>query len=126
MVQVGDVVVLFSGTIQNPKSKWHLCVSVGEGWFFRINTKPHWGPSFALSAEQDTCLDHDCFLELNVPVEFDEYEIDEALRYPANHKGQLTDSTLTELAEHIQTVTSIPKEQREAIVAELRKVLDQP
>lgn len=125
MVRVGDVVVLFAGTIRTPKPKWHLCVSVGEGWFFRINSKPHWEPNFALSAFEDLCLEHDCFLELNVPVAFDDYEIDEALRVPANHKGRLSDETLSRLAASIETVSTLSENMRRAIARELRAVLSQ-
>ena len=123
MLRVGDVIVLFSGTIPDPKPKWHLCVSVGRGWFFRINTRGHWGPPFALSAAENPCLKHDCYIELNAPVQFDEYEIEEALRVPANYKGRLSDTTLARLAEHIPKVRTIPKAEKKRIVEELGAVL---
>ena len=109
MLRAGDVIKFFSGTIRDPKPKWHLCVSVEQGWFFRINTSGRWGEPFALSAAENPCLKHDCYVELNAPVEIDDYEIEEALRTPANHKGRLSDTTLARFTEHIPTVRTIPK-----------------
>ena len=122
-LRVGDVVVLHAGTIGTPKLKWHLCVSVGDNRFLRINTKPHWPPNFPLSARSDPCLEHDSYLELNAPVWFDDLEIDDALRYPNNHKGRLSDETLRALAQHIPSVRTLAPEQKRIILDGLQSVL---
>jgi hypothetical protein len=126
MLRAGDVVVLFDGTIRPPKHKWFLCVSPANGWFLRINTKEIFRPCFALRAREDPCIEHDCFIELRGRIEFDRYDIDESLKYPANHKGRLTDRTLRRLVEHLPQAPTLTPEEMELMLAELRAVLGQP
>ena len=64
-LSAGDVVVLFDGTIRPPKHKWFVAVYVTEGWFFRLNSSPHWRPNFKLLQSENPCLEKDCFIEMN-------------------------------------------------------------
>ena len=101
-----------------------LCVSVERGWFFLMNTKSHWRPNFPLSATNDPCLDRDCFLHLNAPVEYANYAIEEALRFPDNHKGRLSNDTLGRFAEHIPTVPTLTPGEQDHIVEQLTAGLE--
>lgn len=94
-LRAGDVVRLFDGTTTPQKQKLFVCVYVGDGWFFRVNSKSHWRPNMPLSATADPCLAHDCFVELRGVIEYDDTEVDDALRVPANRLGRLSDATLT-------------------------------
>lgn len=123
MLRVGDVVVLFDGTIRPPKHKWFLCVSVRHSWFLRISTEDRWRPSFPLRAADNPCIEHDSFLELRGRIEYDDYEIGESLRYPDNHKGRLPDATIRALLGRLPTVVTMTPEEIELISAELRAVL---
>lgn len=124
MLNVGDVVVLFSGTINNPKYKWHLCVCVSEGWFLRINSRPHWRPHFLLPEAENPFLEYDCYLELRGIIEYDDSEIEEALRVPSNHKGRLSNSTLQKLIDHLPSVPTLKSAEKDLIVERVSAVLD--
>lgn len=116
----GDVVRLFDNTTNPPKSKLFLCVDAGEGWFLRINTKPIWPPHFPLPrAGNEHCLDHDSFLELRGVIEYYEIEIDEALRYPNNHLGPLSDATIRAIIAHLPGVKTLTADEQKRIIDNL-------
>ena len=119
----GDIVVLFDGTVRPPKHKWFLAAYVAEGWFFRLNSNPRWRPNFELLQSENSCLENDCYLELNGKIEFWEGEIEQSLRYPDNHKGRLSDDTIRVLITHLPTVKTLTPEEIETITNELQATL---
>jgi hypothetical protein len=116
----GDIVLLFDATTRPPKPKLFLCVDAEECWFFRINTKPHWRPNFPLPLKgNEHCLDHDCFLELNGIIEYYEIEVEEALKYPNNHRGKLNDDTIGAVLNYLPSVKTLTTEEQDRIIANL-------
>jgi hypothetical protein len=123
-LRAGDVVRLFDGTTAPPKEKRFLCVCATEGWFLRINSRPHWRPNLRLPhTGNETCLSHDSFLELRGIIEYDALEIEGSLREPANHLGQLSLQTIRDLIAHLPTVKTLPATERDTIIAELAALL---
>ncbi len=47
-----------------------------EGWFLRLNSRPHWRPNFELLKRENPCLENDCYIEVHsgftVVSEFDQ------------------------------------------------------
>ena len=123
-LNVGDVIRIYDGTTDPAKMKRFLCVLVAEGWFLRINTKAVWKPHFPLlHAGNEHCLDHDCFLELRGIIEYDDYSIESALDEPENHLGRLNRDTIAQLVEHLPSVPTIAKIERDRIIASLSALL---
>ena len=126
MLAVGDVIVLYDGLIDSPKNKFFLCVSVEDGWYLRINTQSHWKPHFMLSATENTCLDHDSFLELRGVIEHDDLLIEESIADDArNRRGRLTDDTLVAFAAMLPGVKTLTVAKKERILERIAAVLDQ-
>lgn len=123
-VRVGDVVRLFDGATNPPKYKRFLCVCVADGWFLRINSKPIWTPHLLLrQADNPACLDHDSYLELRGVIEYDDSEIQSALRYPDNHFGRLSQTSLRALATLLPTVKTLTAEERAQILSHVTPLL---
>jgi hypothetical protein len=123
-LEAGDVVLLHDGTVTPPKTKLFLCVDVEDCWFFRINTKRHWKPNFPLPLRgNEHCLDHDSFLELRGIIEYFDIEVEEALKYPHNHRGKLSDDTLRALLNYLPTVKTLTTEEQDRIIANLTAVI---
>jgi hypothetical protein len=124
-LSVGDVVRLFDGTMDNPKPKLFLCVCATEHWFFRINTNPYWPPHLLLPrTENEACLAHDCYLQLNGVVEHYHVFVEDELRVPANHLGALSVDTLRNLIAFLPTVKTLTAGERDSIIANLTAVVD--
>ncbi len=124
-LSAGDIVVLFDGTIRPPKHKWFVAAYVAEGWFFRLNSKPHWRPNFELPASQNPCLEDDCYIELRGIIEYWEGEVEQSLRYPDSHKGRLSDDTIHAFIAHLPTVNTLTSEEIEIVTRELKAVLSE-
>jgi hypothetical protein len=122
-LRAGDIVKLFDGTTSPQKQKWFLCVYAGDGWFFRLNSKPHWKPCMEIKASVDRCLDHDCFIELRGVIEYDLDEVDRALLQPANLIGRLSDATLQAVIREVQIVKTLTPEEKATITREISAVL---
>lgn len=76
----GSVIRINDGTLQNPKPKRLLLVLVEEGWFLRINSRPHFNPNCPISvADNPDCLDYDCFVELRGVLDLDMDYLEEQL-----------------------------------------------
>jgi hypothetical protein len=72
VVKVGDVVLMFDGTVRPPKHKRLLCVCASEGIFLRINSRPNFPPHMPFPlADNPNCLDHDSYIELRGVLEID-------------------------------------------------------
>lgn len=84
-----DVYWLFDRTTQPPKWKMNVCLSWEVGWFLRINTSSRFRPCVPLDRARHPRLDHDSYVEC-VLLEFDEYELDEALRNRRNPVGRVS------------------------------------
>lgn len=81
----------------------------------QIEFKGPWRPCFPLSSAQNSCLERDCFVELNSVIEYWEGEIEDSLRYPSNHKGRLSDDAIRALISHLPSVDTLTEEQKEII-----------
>jgi hypothetical protein len=126
-LEVGDVIRIFDNTIAPPDYKRFLCLNVAEGWFFRINSRPHWRPNFPLPFHgNEHCLDHDSFAELRGIIEYIQSEIDDALRYPANHLGKLSEETIRALAAHLPSVITLTPDEKAKIIANLSDAISNP
>ncbi|MFN3970341.1 MAG: hypothetical protein ACK4L4_03075 [Gemmobacter sp.] len=88
MLRTFDVIWLFDRTTDPPKWRMNACVSWEDGWFLRINTRNSFRPCVAIDKACNPWLDHDSFVECNL-LEWDEFEMEEAMRSPRNPVGAL-------------------------------------
>ena len=118
----GDVVLLFDGTVRPPKHKRFLCVVVAEGWFLRINSRPHFPPHVPISAAANPgCLDYDSFVELRGVIELDMGELAEALdRREARILGRIGAWTAAALVAAVEAAPTLNAAEKAAIAAALR------
>lgn len=119
-LKVGDVLALFDGTTTPPKFKRSVCICVGEGWFLRINSRPIWKPHMMISAATEVCIEHDSYIELRGCIEYDDYEIDQALARPNGYLGTLSPSALKQLRTAIEQAKTFSAEEKARILAGFR------
>lgn len=120
MLKPGNVIILYSG--RNAKDRMHVIVSVGQGWFFRINTKAHWPGSFPIAKSENQFLKHDSHIECGGLVDVDI----SAIEISMNERGligTLSKKTIAELVNHISSVRQLDAEQKRIIIAELNNSL---
>ncbi|MBC8241669.1 MAG: hypothetical protein H8E30_14515 [Alphaproteobacteria bacterium] len=121
MVNVGDVLWLFAGTIRDPKMKMHACVYVDDGIFFRINSKSHFPGSILITQEEHPFLKWDSYLECGGPIEFDVSEIEESFEREWGVAGQLSDKALQEMGSHIETVRQLTRAEKQKFKDSIRR-----
>ncbi|WP_306252624.1 hypothetical protein [Parvularcula sp. IMCC14364] len=81
MLELLDVIWVHDGTIDPPKLKMVVAISIREGLFLRINSKPNFRPTVKLPKEPDhSFLEHDSYLNCGTVLELDDYIISESLR----------------------------------------------
>ena len=72
-----EVIYVYSAVANPPKPKFVVCVEPECNFFFYINSRGHHHISTPLIKEPDhQWLDHDSFVQVNAPLEFDDYIID--------------------------------------------------
>jgi hypothetical protein len=79
-----DVIWIYDQNI-DPK-KWKMAVIIEPDclFYFRINSRDHWKPCIPLGRDpHHLFLDHDSYLECNLPQELTEFDVEEAF----NKKG---------------------------------------
>jgi hypothetical protein len=88
LLRTFDVIWLFDRTTTPQKWKLNVCLSWDDGWFLRVNTRSFFRPCVAIDRLHNAWLDHDSFVECNL-MEWDEFELEEALRRPGQPVGAL-------------------------------------
>ncbi len=119
MINVGDVIWIYAGTLRNPKQKMHVCVCVDDGYFFRINTKSHFGGSFPISRDDHPFLKWDSNLECGGVLEVAEFEIEESVRKRGVH-GRLNVNVAEDLVRFIAQTPTLTLDVKNKIVASLK------
>ena len=79
LLKVLDVIWIHDGCIRPPGPKMIVCVEPDLGYFFRINTDGKWQTPVKLRVADHPFLDHDSHLECGIPLELDDYIIQQAL-----------------------------------------------
>lgn len=106
-------------TIRPPGPKMVVCIEPNLGWFFRINSRPHWRPCIPLVREpHHRFLDHDSYLECNI-LDLDEYLIEEAVR-ESGVIGQLHIGVCGQIREAIRQNSTISNGDKAAIHAQMQ------
>lgn len=118
-LRTGDVVALFDGTVRPPKTKRLLCVAVGQGWFLRINSNPHFRPHCPIGVQDNPgCLDHDSFVELRGILDWDMAELaDQLASQEAQILGRIGAQTARSLAQAVAAAPTLRADEIEVIVA---------
>jgi len=73
-----DVILVYDLETNPQKHKYHVCVCVDEGLFFRINTANWWQPSFPILVSDNPFLRHDSHVQC-ILLEHDDYIIRESI-----------------------------------------------
>lgn len=80
MISPLDTIVIFDGTLREPKPKIVTSIHPEEGWFYRINSRPFFRPYVKLAREPDHMwLDHDSYLHCEILM-LDDYVVEESIR----------------------------------------------
>ncbi len=130
-VRVGDVVLVFDGTIKNPKHKRLICCCA-DGIFLRINTKSIFRPCVLIEASDNLgCLEYDSYVELRGVIDHDMEELERAiLDGGARVLGRIGTQTAALLVDQIRasfTLTQIEIRQLvESLASEFPLVEDDP
>lgn len=105
----------------NPKNrrKWHICVCPPQRLFLRINSKPLWRPWHHLSADENSFLEHDSYVELQSLSFFSESELRQA-----SLVGQLSPVEAKNLALVARTAVTLAKDRQELIWERLGSLTD--
>lgn len=118
--RVGDVIVIWDGTIRPPAPKMVICVSAEFGYYFRINTKPHWLGSIPLPKAPDhQFLDHDSYVECASILELDDFVIDESIR-EKGVVGRISTAMRRQIAEKVSGIALISADDKEILAKALR------
>lgn len=79
MLSALEVIAIFDGTLRDPKPKIVASIHPEEGWFYRINSRPHLRPWVHLVRDPDHLwLDHDSYLHCEILM-LDDYVVDESI-----------------------------------------------
>lgn len=79
MLALLETIWIYDGLINPPHPKMVVCMSPEDGWFFRINSRPHFKPCVPLLREPDhQWLDHDSHLQCSILM-LDDYVVDAAI-----------------------------------------------
>lgn len=81
MINILEVILIFDKLIHPNKWKMAVCIQPDCLFFFRINSSDRWMPAIKLERDpHHIFLDHDSFLECNLPFELTEYEVEQSLK----------------------------------------------
>jgi hypothetical protein len=81
-LRVLEVIWIRDETIHPPGPKMVVCVEPSLGFFFRINTEPHWQTPVLLERlPHHQFLANDSHLECGDPLELDDYIIEESINF---------------------------------------------
>jgi hypothetical protein len=96
-------------------------VVAAEGWFFRINSKRHFRPHFAIAASDNPgCLDYDSFVELRGIIEYDLEEIAEAMsRADARVLGRISAATASAMIAAVRAAPTLTTDEAVRIIGAL-------
>ncbi|MCI5047672.1 MAG: hypothetical protein MRY59_09225 [Aquisalinus sp.] len=103
MLKLLDVIWVHDGTIDPPKLKMVVAISIQEALFLRINSKPNFRPNVKLPKEPDhSFLEHDSYLNCGTVLELDDYIISESLRRNGEQPyGYISPGLIPEIKEAI-------------------------
>ncbi len=94
---------------------------MGDGIFFRINTKSHFAGSLLLKKRDHPFLKWDSYLECGGPVEFDRSEIDDCINKSGGFAGHLSDDVMKRLAYHVETLKQLTIAEKRRFVASINQ-----
>lgn len=101
----------------------HACVCVEEGYFFRINSESWWPNSLPIAQAEHGFLTKDSYVECGSLLEFDDYEIEEALLVPSNFAGRLSVSMVQAIVAAVPQIPTLKPAEKEKIIATLSALL---
>jgi hypothetical protein len=114
-----DVILIYDRTTNPAKWKMAVCVQPDCLIFLRINSSSRWKPAVPLNKEpHHPKLDHDSFIECNLPLELTEYEVEQSLK-TRGVLFRLHGSLTGEINAEIQNNTSINEDDKKAIAIAL-------
>ncbi len=119
-----EVVRIFDETTTPAKRRMIACIHVGNGWFFRINSK-RWQTPVLLRKFDHPFLDHDSYLECGEPLDVDDYLIDQAIA-KFGILGKLAEVVVPDVLQAVDKARTLTKRDKEAIKAALSALMKPP
>jgi hypothetical protein len=114
LVKPLDVIWVYDGCIVPPDYKRWVCIEPTLGMFFRINSKPRWQTPIKLERTSHTFLKWDSYLECGIPLELDDFAIEESVRQ-SGIIGVILPTLAPSIFAAVIAITTIPDQDKEAI-----------
>ncbi len=121
---IGDVVILFDGTVRPPKDKLNICICPGTGRFLRINSRELWQPCVSIRRSDNPFLDHDSFVELRHLLFFPRRVVQDAVTSRRGILGCISARSATAIVVAATAAVTLTFEHKQLIKERLETIVD--